>query len=182
MHFCDSATSFSKWEIWTKKLVYKFISWWRLAYFSAQLKMQTTCFTFYMQNIQDYLTTFSLNCVITLTQSAFQIQTSVFKFLLAFIQLPESNKQLLDEVEHVIMNYQSRGMSLALADITQNPSSIIVLLYIIQTICITKYYSLSCQSLETLIGRRGLETRHSPKVSCTNYLDTKKIWLYQLRW
>ena len=84
-----------------------------------------------MQNIQDYLTTFSLNCVITLTQSAFQIQTSVFKFLLAFIQLPESNKQLLDEVEHVIMNYQSRGMSLALADITQNPNSIIVLLYII---------------------------------------------------
>ena len=88
-----------------------------------------------MQNIQDYLTTFSLNCVITLTHSAFlpsyQIQTSVFKFLLAFIQLPESNKQLLDEVEHVIMNYHSRGMSLALADITQNPNSIIVLLYII---------------------------------------------------
>ena len=88
-----------------------------------------------MQNIQDYLTTFSLKCVITLTQSAFlpshQIQTNVFKFLLAFIQLPENNKQLLDEVEHVIMNYQSRGMSLALADITQNPNSIIVLLYII---------------------------------------------------
>ena len=88
-----------------------------------------------MQNIQDYLTTFSLKCVITLTQSAFlpshQIQKSVFKFLLAFIQLPENNKQLLDEVEHVIMNYQSRGMSLALADITQNPNSIIVLLYII---------------------------------------------------
>ena len=88
-----------------------------------------------MQNIQDYLTTFSLKCVITLIQSAFlpshQIQTSVFKFLLAFIQLPENNKQLLDEVEHDIMNYQSRGMSLALADITQNPNSIIVLLYII---------------------------------------------------
>ena len=88
-----------------------------------------------MQNIQDYLTTFSLNCVITPTQSAFlpsyQIQTSVFKFLLAFIQLPENNKQLLDEVEHVIMNYQSRGKSLALADITQNPNSIIVLLYVI---------------------------------------------------
>ena len=88
-----------------------------------------------MQNIQDYLTTFSLKCVITLTQSAFlpshQIQTSVLKFLLAFIQLPENNKQLLDEVEHDIMNYQSRGMSLALADITQNPNSIIVLLYII---------------------------------------------------
>ena len=88
-----------------------------------------------MQNIQDYLTTFSLKCVITLTQSAFlpshQIQTRVFKFLLAFIQLPENNKQLLDEVEHVIMNYQSRGMSLALADITQNLNSIIVLLYII---------------------------------------------------
>ena len=88
-----------------------------------------------MQNIQDYLTTFSLKCVITLTQSAFlpshQIQTSVLKFLLAFIQLPENNKQLLDEVEHDIMNYQSRGMSLAFSDITQNPNSIIVLLYII---------------------------------------------------
>ena len=88
-----------------------------------------------MQNIQDYLITFSLKCVITLTQSAFlpyhQTQTSVFKFLLAFIQLPENNKQFLDEVEHDIMNYQSRGMSLAFSDITQNPNSIIVLLYII---------------------------------------------------
>ena len=101
----------------------------------CSVKNADSLFHFFMQNIQDYLRTFSLKCVITLTQSAFlpshQIQTSVFKFLLAFIQLPENNKQLLDEVEHVIMNYQSRGMSLALADITQNPNSIIVLLYII---------------------------------------------------
>ena len=101
----------------------------------CSVKNADSLFHFFMKNIQDYLTTFSLKCVITLTQSAFlpshQIQTSVFKFLLAFIQLPENNKQLLDEVEHVIMNYQSRGMSLALADITQNPNSIIVLLYII---------------------------------------------------
>ena len=85
-----------------------------------------------MQNIQDYLITFFLKCVITLTQSAFlpshQTQTSV---LLSFIQLPEIDKQLLDEVEHDIMNYQSRGMSLAFSDITQNPNSIIALLYII---------------------------------------------------
>ena len=60
----------------------------------------------------------------------------MFKFLLSFIQLPENNKQLLDEVEHDIMNYQSQGMSFlpklkAEADITQNPNLVIVLLYII---------------------------------------------------
>ena len=101
----------------------------------CSVKNADNSFHFFMQNIHDYLITFSLKCVFTLTQSAFlpshQIQTSVFKFLLSFIQLPENNKQLLDEVEHDIMNYQSRGMSLALADITQNPNSIIVLLYII---------------------------------------------------
>ena len=49
----------------------------------------------------------------------------------SFIKLPENNKQSLDEVEHDIMNFQSRGISLVLADITQIPNSIIVLLYII---------------------------------------------------
>ena len=101
----------------------------------CSVKNADNSFHFFMQNIHDYLITFSLKCVFTLTQSAFlpshQIQTSVFKFLLSFIQLPENNKQLLDEVEHDTMNYQSRGMSLALADITQIPNSIIVLLYII---------------------------------------------------
>ena len=72
----------------------------------------------------------------TLNHFSHQILTSVFKFLLSFIQLPENNKQLLDEVEHDIMNYQSRGMSFlpklkAEADITQNPNLVIVLLYII---------------------------------------------------
>ena len=55
-------------------------------------------------------------CVITLTQSAFlpshQSLTSVFKFLLTLIQLQEKNRQLLDEVEHDIMNYQCRGLML----------------------------------------------------------------------
>ena len=65
-----------------------------------------------------------------------QTLTSVFKFLMSFILLPENNKQLLDEVEHDIMNYQSRGMSFlpklkAEVDITQNPNLVIVLLYII---------------------------------------------------
>ena len=54
--------------------------------------------------------------VITLTQSAFlpshQSLTSVFKFLLTLIQLQEKNRQLLDEVEHDIMNYQCRGLML----------------------------------------------------------------------
>ena len=54
-------------------------------------------------------------CVITLKHSVFlpshQTLTSVFKFLSSFIQLAENNKQLLDEVEHDIMNCQSRGMS-----------------------------------------------------------------------
>ena len=55
---------------------------------------------------------------------------------MSFILLPENNKQLLDEVEHDIMNYQSRGMSFlpklkAEVDITQNPNLVIVLLYII---------------------------------------------------
>ena len=72
----------------------------------------------------------------TLNHFSHQILTSVFKFLLSFIQLPENNKQLLDEVEHDIMNYQSRGMSFlpklkAEADITPNPHLVIVLLYII---------------------------------------------------
>ena len=55
-------------------------------------------------------------CVITLTQSAFlpshQSLASVFKFLLTLIQLQEKNRQLLDEVEHDIMNYQCRGLML----------------------------------------------------------------------
>ena len=72
----------------------------------------------------------------TLNHFSHQTLTSVFKFLLSFIQLPENNKQLLDEVEHDIMNYQSQGMSFlpklkAEADITQNPNLVIVLLYII---------------------------------------------------
>ena len=72
----------------------------------------------------------------TLNHFSHQTLTSVFKFLLSFIQLPENNKQLLDEVEHDIMNYHSRGMSFlpklkAEVDITQNPNLVIVLLYII---------------------------------------------------
>ena len=59
--------------------------------------------------------TYTLMCVITLKHSVFlpshQTLTSVFKFLSSFIQLAENNKQLLDEVEHDIMNCQSRGMS-----------------------------------------------------------------------
>ena len=35
----------------------------------------------------------------------------MFKFLLSFIQPLEKNKQLLDEFEHDIMNYQCRGLS-----------------------------------------------------------------------
>ena len=46
------------------------------------------------------------------------------------------NKQLLDEVEHDIMNYQNRGLCqhrhevLIIHDIIRKPNSIIVLLYI----------------------------------------------------
>ena len=39
------------------------------------------------------------------------------------------NKQLLDEVEHGIVNYQNRGLCYL-----QKPNSIIVLLHIFQTI------------------------------------------------
>ena len=42
------------------------------------------------------------------------------------------NKQLLDEVEHDIMNYQNRGLCYLPKpnDIMRKPNSIIVLLYI----------------------------------------------------
>ena len=40
------------------------------------------------------------------------------------------NKQLLDEVEHDIMNYQNRHEVLIIHDIMRKPDSIIVLLYI----------------------------------------------------
>ena len=57
-----------------------------------------------------------LEYAITLTQSAFlpshQTLISVFKFLLSLVQLQEKNKQLMDEVEHDIMNYQCRGLKL----------------------------------------------------------------------
>ena len=49
-------------------------------------------------------------------------------------------KQLLDEVEHDIMNYQNRGLCyhrhevLIIHDIMRKPNSIIVLLYIFQII------------------------------------------------
>ena len=56
-----------------------------------------------------------------------------------------NNKQLLDEVEHDIMNYQNRGLCylpkpkarhevLIIHDIMQKPNSIIVLLYIFHII------------------------------------------------
>ena len=45
--------------------------------------------------------------------------------------LDTDNKQLLDEVEHDIMNYQNRGQEvLIIHDIMRKPNSIIVLLYI----------------------------------------------------
>ena len=51
------------------------------------------------------------------------------------------NKQLLDEVEHDIMNYQNRGLcylpkpkALIIHDIMRKPNSIIVLLYIFHII------------------------------------------------
>ena len=65
------------------------------------------------------------------------------------------NKQLLDEVEHDIMNYQNRGLCylpqpsasegrshrhevLIIHDITRKPNSIIVLLYIFHIIHLQK--------------------------------------------
>ena len=54
--------------------------------------------------------------------------------------LAEHNKQLLDEVEHDIMNYQNRGLYyhrhevLIIHDIMRKPNSIIVLLYIFHII------------------------------------------------
>ena len=42
-----------------------------------------------------------------------------------------NNKQLLDEAEHDIMNYQNRGLEvLIIHDTMRKPNSIIVLLYI----------------------------------------------------
>ena len=82
---------------------------------------------FFVKNIQVYLITFPLKCVITLIQSAFlpshQSLTSVFEFLLSFIQLQEKNKQLSDELEHDIMNCQCQG--LMLRQITQTRGLII---------------------------------------------------------
>ena len=111
----------------------------RLTYLTCQLKNADNSLQFFAKNYQDYLITYSLKCVITQTQSTFlpshQTMTSVFNFLLSFIRLL-GNKQLMDEVEHDIMNYQSRGMSFlpkpkAEADITQNLNSLILLSYII---------------------------------------------------
>ena len=53
------------------------------------------------------------------------------------IELTTNNKQLLDEVEHDIMNYQNRGLCYLpkpKADIMRKANSIIVLLYIFETI------------------------------------------------
>ena len=68
---------------------------------------------------------------------AFTIKTglswsgSVFDFTRS-----EHNKQLLDGVEHDIMNYQNRGLCylLIIHDIMRKPNSIIVLLHIFQII------------------------------------------------
>ena len=115
-----------------------------------------------MKNARDYSITFPLKCVITLTQSAFllshQSLTSVLKFLLTFIQLQEKNKQLLDEVEHDIMNYQRRG--LMLRQITQTQGlmiHVIVRKPIELNNCFVMHFLTNLQK-EALLGRGGLET------------------------
>ena len=53
------------------------------------------------------------------------------------VRTSSDNKQLLDEVEHDIMNYQNRGHRhevLIIHDIMRKPNSIIVLLYIFHII------------------------------------------------
>ena len=124
MHFCDLAKLTLSRKLrpsWrklkgkffkTKRLFHDFVSWWRLGYFTAQL-IQTIRFIF--SGRKDYLMTFPLKCVVTLTQpfyhpikhwhcSSSYWRSLKFKIGWGWVRL--------SEVEHDIMNYQCRGLRL----------------------------------------------------------------------
>ncbi len=71
--------------------------------------------------------------------------------------LQQDIKQLLDKVEHDIVNYQNRGLCLIIQDIMRKPNSIIVLLYVFKQFAIT--FSSAGVKLRQNIGQSGGSSR-----------------------